>query len=100
MLGFFLKKKRTIICLQDLFPQNAIDLSILKNKILIKILFIIEKKIFEINDYFIVHSNNAQIFLKKKYKPFRKLFQQKYKERFNCILLPFNALLKVVKSTI
>ena len=43
---------------------------------------------------------NKKIFLKKKYKPFRKLFQQKYKERFNCILLPFNALLKVVKSTI
>ena len=41
-----------------------------------------------------------KIVLKKKYKPFRKLFQQKYKERFNCILLPFNALLKVVNSAI
>ena len=37
-------------------------------------------------------------FLKKKYKPFRKLFQQKYKERYNCILLPFNTLLKVVNN--
>ena len=43
---------------------------------------------------------SRKIVLKRKYKPFRKLFQQKYKERFNCILLPFNALLKVVKSTI
>ena len=41
-----------------------------------------------------------KIVLKKKYKPFRKLFQQKYKERFNCILLPFNALLKVVNKTL
>ena len=43
---------------------------------------------------------NKKIVLKKKYKPFRKLFQQKYKERFNCILLPFNALLKVVNKTL
>ena len=43
---------------------------------------------------------SRKIILKKKYKPFRKLFQQKYKERFNCILLPFNALLKVVNNNI
>jgi nitrogen fixation NifU-like protein len=43
---------------------------------------------------------NKKIVLKKKYKPFRKLFQKKYKERFNCILLPFNALLKVVNNTV
>jgi len=43
---------------------------------------------------------NKKIILKKKYKPFRVLFQQKYKARFNCILLPFNALLKVVNMTI
>ena len=43
---------------------------------------------------------NKKIVLKKKYKPFRKLFQQKYKERFNCIILPFNALLKVVNTVI
>jgi len=39
---------------------------------------------------------HKKIILKKKYKPFRKLFQQKYKERYSCILLPFNALLKAV----
>ena len=43
---------------------------------------------------------NKKIVLKKKYKPFRKLFQEKYKERFDCILLPFNALLKVVNSDV
>ena len=44
--------------------------------------------------------NKKKILLKKKYKPFRKLFQQKYKERFNCILLPFNTLLKVINNVI
>ena len=43
---------------------------------------------------------SRKIVLKRKYKPFRKLFQQKYKERFNCILLPFNALLKAVNNDI
>ncbi len=43
---------------------------------------------------------NKKILLKRKYKPFRKLFQHKYKERFSCILLPFNALLKVVNINI
>ena len=43
---------------------------------------------------------SRKIVLKRKYKPFRKLFQQKYKERFNCILLPFNALLKVINNAI
>ncbi len=45
-------------------------------------------------------SKNKKIFLKKRYKPFRKLFQQKYKERFSCILLPFNTLLKVINNVI
>ena len=43
---------------------------------------------------------SRKIVLKRKYKPFRKLFQQKYKERFNCILLPFTALLKAVNNDI
>jgi nitrogen fixation NifU-like protein len=47
-----------------------------------------------------VSYKNKKIILKKKYKPFRKLFQKKYKERFNCILLPFKALLKVVNNAI
>ena len=43
---------------------------------------------------------SKKIVLKKKYKPFRKLFKQKYRERFDCILLPFNTLLKVVNIDI
>ena len=48
----------------------------------------------------VMSQKNKKIILKKKYKEFRKLFQQKYKERFDCILLPFNALLKVVNNVI
>jgi nitrogen fixation NifU-like protein len=48
----------------------------------------------------IISRKNKKIFLKKKYKPFKKLFQQKYNERFDCIFLPFNALLKVVNNAI
>ena len=47
-----------------------------------------------------ISHKNKKIVLKRKFKPFRKLFQKKYKERFGCILLPFNALLKVVNSAI
>ena len=39
-----------------------------------------------------ISHKNKKIVLKRKFKPFRKLFQKKYKERFGCILLPFNAL--------
>jgi nitrogen fixation NifU-like protein len=53
----------------------------------------------DINEISMSH-RSKKIVLKKKYKPFRKLFQQKYKQRFNCILLPFNTLLKVVNNVI
>ena len=53
----------------------------------------------DVNEINMAHKHK-KIVLKKKYKPFRKLFQQKYKERFNCILLPFNALLKAVNNDI
>ena len=45
-------------------------------------------------------NKKKKITLNRKYKPFRKLFQKKYKERFTCILLPFNALIKVVNNAI
>jgi len=53
----------------------------------------------DVNEINMSHKNK-KIILKRKYKPFRVLFQKKYKERFSCILLPFNALLKVVNSAI
>ena len=53
----------------------------------------------DINDINASHKNK-KIVLKKQYKLFKKLFLQKYTERFNCILLPFNALLKAVNKSI
>ena len=47
-----------------------------------------------------ISHKSKEIVLKKKFKPFRVLFQKKYKERFSCILLPFNALLKIVNNDI
>ena len=49
----------------------------------------------DVNEINMSHKRK-KVVLKKKYKPFRVLFQQKYKERYSCILLPFNALLKAV----
>jgi len=51
----------------------------------------------DVNEINMSHKRK-KVVLKKKYKPFRVLFQQKYKERYSCILLPFNALLKVVNN--
>ena len=59
----------------------------------------VEKLRHDINEINISHKSK-KIILRRKYKPFRKLFQQKYKERFSCILLPFNALLKIVNKDI
>ena len=35
----------------------------------------------------------------KKHLPFKKLFHSKYKERINCVMLPFDALRKAVFTT-
>ena len=48
----------------------------------------------------LISSKNKNILLEKRYKPFKKLFQQKYKERFNCVLLPLNALLKAINKSV
>ena len=40
-----------------------------------------------------------KIILSKKYLPFKKLFHFKYKERINCVMLPFDALRKAVLTT-
>ena len=53
----------------------------------------------DLNEINMSHKSK-KIILKNNYKSFKKLFKQKYKERFNCILLPFNALLKVVNRAI
>tara|TARA_B110000285_G_scaffold202390_1_gene237677 strand:- start:305 stop:700 length:396 start_codon:yes stop_codon:yes gene_type:complete len=49
---------------------------------------------------FIDDVKKKKTFVKKKYKPFKYLFQKKYKERISCVMLPFNALIKAVNTTV
>ena len=58
----------------------------------------IEQLFLDVNNIKMLHKK--KIILKNKYKSFKKLFQLKYKERFNCVMLPFDALLKAVNSAI
>lgn len=67
---FFLLKKiykaKIILNVQDIFPQNAIDLGIIKNKLIIKFLEYIEKKNYKNSDLITFHSiGNRNFFLKK-----------------------------------
>ena len=57
--GWFLKKRKRvpyILNVQDLFPQSAIDLGILKNKVLIKLFESMERWIYRHADLITVHS--------------------------------------------
>jgi glycosyltransferase involved in cell wall biosynthesis len=69
-LGVNLKKyykTKFILNVQDIFPQNAIDLGILKNPLLIKMFQYIEKKAYKGADTIFVHSENNERFLKEKH---------------------------------
>jgi glycosyltransferase involved in cell wall biosynthesis len=74
-LGVNLKKyykAKFILNVQDIFPQNAIDLGILKNPLLIKMFQYIEKKAYNAADTIFVHSENNKRFLKEKHPDIAK----------------------------
>lgn len=52
-----------IFNVQDIFPQNAIDLGILKNRFLIAFFGMIEKRAYKIADVIAVHSEGNRAFL-------------------------------------
>lgn len=60
-------KAKFILNVQDIFPQNAIDLGVLKNPLLIKMFQYMEKKAYKSADIIFVHSENNAKFLKEKY---------------------------------
>ena len=65
-LGWWCKKNRDarfILNLQDIFPQNAIDLGALRNQLLISYFEQMEKKIYNHSDAITVHSENNKNFL-------------------------------------
>jgi len=67
-------RAKYILNVQDLFPQNAIDLGILKNKFLIDFFERIEAKAYISADQIVVHSENNRMFLnKRKEVPYEKI---------------------------
>ena len=66
VLGMKIKKKyqaRYILNVQDIFPKNAIDLGILKNKLLIKYFEYQEKNTYQAADKLTSHTKNSREFL-------------------------------------
>jgi colanic acid biosynthesis glycosyl transferase WcaI len=59
-------KAKTVLNVQDIFPQNAIDLGILKNKALIKLFELIEKKSYQEADLITFNSEGGREFLIQK----------------------------------
>lgn len=55
-----------ILNVQDIFPQNAIDLGILKNTVLIKFFEALEKRAYKTADRIVVHSEGNADFICKK----------------------------------
>jgi glycosyltransferase involved in cell wall biosynthesis len=65
-IGLWLKEKkdtRFVLNVQDIFPQNAIDLGILKNRLLIKYFEYIEKTLYRHANNVVVHSEGNRVFL-------------------------------------
>lgn len=54
-----------ILNIQDIFPQSAIDLKVLKNKILIRIFEYLEKKIYRYAKCITVHSSDNETYVQK-----------------------------------
>ena len=70
LVGVLLKMKwntTTVLNIQDLFPQNAIDLGILRNKLLIYLFKYIEKVCYQKNDWITFHSASNLKFISKMY---------------------------------
>tara|TARA_B100000686_G_scaffold74155_3_gene80178 strand:- start:56073 stop:57266 length:1194 start_codon:yes stop_codon:yes gene_type:complete len=65
-VGIFLKKKygaKLILNVQDLFPQNAIDLGVLKNELLVKYFEKMENNAYFFSDSIAVHSEGNRRYL-------------------------------------
>jgi glycosyltransferase involved in cell wall biosynthesis len=77
-VGTMIKKKhksKFLFNIQDIFPQNAIDLGILKNRLIIKFFEKMEKSSYNNADLVIVHSDGNKLFLKNiKQVPEDKLY--------------------------
>ena len=72
-VGYFLKKKynaKLIMGIQDIFPQNAIDIKALKDPLSITFFRLQEKLAYKLSDHITVHSEgNADYLIKKAHLP-------------------------------
>jgi len=59
-------KAKYILNLHDIFPQNAIDLGVLKNKLIIKFFERMERNTYQNSDLIVVPSNSHKQFLEEK----------------------------------
>ena len=78
VVGNMVKKKygsKLILNIQDIFPQNAIDLGIIKNPFLIKFFEWLERKAYKSADNITVHSQgNKNFLIHKKQVPTHKVY--------------------------
>lgn len=78
LVGKFVKKQygaKFLLNIQDIFPQNAVDLGILKNKPIIKFFELIEKTVYASADVITFHSGGGKKFLiEKKNVPSEKIY--------------------------
>ena len=76
--GYYIKRTygaKLILNVQDIFPQNAIDLGVLRNKLLIRMFEGIEKKAYAGADLVVVHSEgNRKFLIKRKFLSPEKVF--------------------------
>jgi len=77
-LGSKIKKRyrsKYILCVQDIFPQNAIDIRVMKNKLLIKFFEHVAKSAYRSADIMTSHTQTSRKFLiEKKNVPPDKIF--------------------------
>ncbi len=77
-LGNKIKKRygsKYILCVQDIFPQNVIDLGVMKNKLAIKFFEHIAKSSYRSSDVITSHTQTSRKFLiEKKHVPSDKIF--------------------------
>ena len=74
LVGAYLRRKgvKFVLNVQDIFPQNAIDLGVLTNPIAIRLFRYIERKAYRAADLITTHSDGNRILLQKQHPDLKK----------------------------
>lgn len=91
IVGYWCKKAfgaKFVLNVQDIFPQHAIDIEILKSRVLIKFFELVENRLYKIADKIVTHSaGNTRFLVEKKNVSIDKvvtLYNWIDIERFHC----------------